>query len=371
MHCRFSGISINNCVHLAHILTSDRCAVHFKSPRIQGNDSSLSQLLSSAKVYQTSGISTYLDLSQIIDGKERIVTVRSSTSKLHIEQKSKTELRFFVPSDDKQRFLCYCKLLPERLMAEVFMKQSTSDHSKTDMNAARVLAAVLNAPQDEQILEYLLTEFGIGGLPDWYKDDIATLSAGSAELEVTSSSDGSDDSDDEGGSQTSVNSFAASASSGRSSAESADSHPPSRISQANTTTATSSLRASQSTGPVQSPLPQLPASTTIHPHRVSQPTVQVDPTPEAMLESQNKYINLLGRIRDAARKAKIPVHGAFDMSSLANAIEDQSGSESSYPTTTTAFGTRSLNQLQHDMKVGTAGELFVRILPVAPPPAKN
>jgi hypothetical protein len=127
------------------------------------------------------------------------------------------------------------------------------------------------------------------------------------------------------------------------------------------------LRASKSTGPVQSQLPQLPVSNTIHPHRVSQPIVQVDPTPEAMLESQNEYINLLSRIRDAARKAKIPVHGAFDMSSLAKAIEDQSDSESSYPTATTAFGTRSLNQLRHDMKVGAAGELFVRILPVVPP----
>lgn len=154
------------------MLISDRCALHLTSPRAQKNGSALFQLLSNAKVYQTSGISTYLDLSQRVNGKERIVTVRSSTSKLHIEQKVITELRIYVPSDDKQCFLCYCKLLPERLISEFFMKKSILYHFKTDTNAPRVLAAVLNAPRDEQILEELLREFGIRGLPDWCKNDM-------------------------------------------------------------------------------------------------------------------------------------------------------------------------------------------------------
>lgn len=192
-------------------------------------------------------------------------------------------------------------------------------------------------------------------------------------MEIISSSDGSDsshDSDNEGGSLTSVDSFAASASSGSSIADSTDSCPLFWISQTNTATAISSSKASQSTGPVQNALPQLPASTTIRLRRsVSQGLIPVDPTPEAMLESQNEYIDLLGRIRDAARKTKIPLYGAFGMSSLANAIDDQSDSESysTATTATTAFGTRSLNQLRHDMKIGAAGELVVRILLVASP----
>ena len=337
------------------MLTSDRCAVHFKSPRTQKNGSPLFQLLSKAKVYQTSGISTYLDLSQTVNGKERTVTIRCSTSKLHIEQKVMTELRIFVPSDDKQRFLCYCKLLPERLMSEVFMKQSISNHSKTDTNAARVLAAVLNAPRDEQMLEDLLTEFGIRGMPDWFKNDIANLSAGLAGLEIASSSDDSNGSDDESGPQTPVGSFPTSVSSSRSGAKSAtsiSSHPEST---------SSSLNTPPSAWTVSRPITQLPHAVTQLPHRVSRPSVPAESTLETRLESEDEYIRLLGCLRDAARKRTIPIHGSSEMSSLANTIEDHSDSDSSHPTTTTAFGTRSLNQLRHDMKIGAAGELFVKI----------
>lgn len=337
------------------MLTSDRCAVHFKSPRTQKNDSSLFQLLSEAKVYQTSGISTYLDLSQTVNGKERIVTDLCSTSKLHIEQKVMKELRIFVPRDDKQRFLCYCKMLPERLMSEVFMEPSTFSHSKTDTNAARILAAVLNAPRDEQMLEDLLTEFGIRRMPDWFKNDSADLSAGLAGLEIASSSDDSNSSDDDSGPQTSVDSFPTSGSSSRSgtkNATSISSYPEST---------SSSLSASLSDWTVSGPITQLPHAVTQRPNRISRRSIPAESTLETRLESQDEYISLLGWLRDAARKSTIPIHGSSEMSSLANATEDHSDSDSSHPTTTTAFGTRALNQLRHDMKIGAAGELFVNI----------
>ncbi|KAF4626332.1 hypothetical protein G7Y89_g11830 [Cudoniella acicularis] len=229
-----------------------RYAVHFKSPRSRGKDSSLFPLLSRAKVYQTSGISTFLDPPQIANSKETIVTVLNSTSKLHIEQKSLVGL----------------------------------------------------------------------------------------EIDSTSSSE---ESDDEGGSQTSIDSFAATASSSHSSALSDDS------------TSTFSSSPSPNTGTVPRSLAQLPEAITVHPHlpRVLPSVVHGDSVLRATLESQGEYVKLLGRIREAAREENIPTRGLFDMSSLTNAIEDESPSDS--PHTTTAFGTRTVNQLKHDMKIGAAG----------------
>lgn len=276
----------------------------------------------------------------MINGRKTIVTVPSSTSKLHIEQKSKTELRIYVPSEEKQRLLCYCKLLPERLISNFFMTKSDSDHSETDTNAARVVAAVLNAPQDKQILKDLLTQFGIRGLPEWFEKN----SAGS-----------SDESDDDGCSQTSIDTFAASVSSSRSSVESAGSDHSGRFGPADSTSTFAHSSPSRSAGTIPRPLP----------HQVSRPVVHGDSDSEAGLESQEEYVKLLGRIRDAAREADIPTQRPIDVSSSTNATENDPRSDSPYPTT--AFGSRSVNQLKHDMKLGAAGELYVRIVQAASP----
>lgn len=302
----------------------------------------------------------------MVNGKEEIKTALSSTSKLHIEQNRAKELRIFVPSDEKLRFVCYWKLLPEKLMSEVFMPLFS--YSKTDTNPARVLAAVLNAPANRQMLEDLLTEFGIRGLPDWCKDDMANLSANLTELKMASSSndsdgsdDGSDDSsDDENGSQTSVNSLPASLSlslSGAKSAASISSYSES---------ISSSSSAFRSASTVSRLITQSSHAITQHPHRVSQSPIPAETAPETFLESQNEYIRLLGNLMDAARQKTIPIHGSSELSS-ANVIEDHSDSDFSQPIMTTAFGTRALNQLRHDMKIGAAGELFVRSLLLHPP----
>lgn len=243
------------------------------------------------------------------------------------------------------------------------MKKSKSDHSETDMNAARVLAAVLNVPRDKHMLEDLLTEFGIRGLPEWSEDDVTGLSTG-LDITLTGSSD---ESDDEVGSQTSIDSFATSASGSRSSAESADSDHSARIDQADSTSTFSSSSPSHRTGTTPRPRVQATERITIHPHshRVSAPAVHGDSESGAGLESQDEYVKLLGRIRNAAREADIPIHGPFNMSALTNAIENEPRSDSPHPTT--AFGTRSVNQLKHDMKMGAAGELFVRIVQVVSP----
>jgi hypothetical protein len=98
----------------------DRCAVHFQCPSTWGNNLSLFRLVSEVSVYQSDDITSLLELSQIADGKTNLTSVRSSKSKLHIDQKNKGKLRIYVPRDEKQRLLCYQKLLPEKMLSDVF-----------------------------------------------------------------------------------------------------------------------------------------------------------------------------------------------------------------------------------------------------------
>jgi hypothetical protein len=348
---------------------TDSCAVHFKSPRTRGADPSLFQLLSRVKVYQSSGISTFLDLSQTANGRETIITVRSSTSTVHIEKKSKTELRIYVPREENKRILCYCKLFPERLISDIFMLRADSDPSKTNTNVARVVAAVLNAPLDKHLLKDLLTEFGITQLPKWFEKDIASLETGLAELEIDSAGF-SNESGDEGGSQTSIDILTASVSSSCSDAGSASSDHSARVDPANSTSTFSPLGPSRSIGTIPKSLPQLPGITSTHPqrHRLPHPIIHEDSNSEPRLDSQEEYIKLLGKIRDAAREADIPTQGPIDVSPSITATEDKQHSDSPHPTT--AFGSRSVNQLKHDFKLGAAGELYVRIVPAMSPNKK-
>lgn len=75
---------------------------------------------------------------------------------------------------------------------------------------------------------------------------------------------------------------------------------------------------------------------------------------------QSEYRRLLNNVIAAAKSKRggFPTRGAFNLDSLLNALAINSDTDpASYES---PFGIRSENQLAHDMKIGAAGELYVR-----------
>lgn len=76
-----------------------------------------------------------------------------------------------------------------------------------------------------------------------------------------------------------------------------------------------------------------------------------------------RYERLLDRVINAAQNASFPSKGSFDMSSLRTALVRYSDYRSFDGTDDESMvrGFRSANQLERDMKVGAAGELYVSL----------
>jgi hypothetical protein len=117
-------------------------------------------------LYQSDDITSSLELSQVADGKKNLVSVCNSKSKLHIDQENNGKLRIYIPRDKRQRLLCY-KLLPEKMVSDVFKQLLGYFLSPTGLDIVRVLVTVLNVPQDQEMLDELLEHFGIRQLPEY------------------------------------------------------------------------------------------------------------------------------------------------------------------------------------------------------------
>jgi hypothetical protein len=79
---------------------------------------------------------------------------------------------------------------------------------------------------------------------------------------------------------------------------------------------------------------------------------------------QSEYRRLLNNVIAAAKSKRggFPTRGAFNLDGLFNALSISSDTDpASYDS---PFGVRSKNQLDHDMKIGAAGELYVRSKPI-------
>jgi hypothetical protein len=350
---------------LAYSQAFDRCAVHFQCPSTQGNNLSLFRLISEVRVYQSDDISSLLELSQIADGKTNLISVCSSKSKLHIDQENKGKLRVYVPRDEKQRLLCYQKLLPEKMLSDVFKEIPGSVPSVAGPNAVRVLATLLNVPRDQEMLDELLEDFGIRQLPKGLEEAIAALSGDEAKLEMNPLSS-SDDSDDESGCHSSCGSLTSMArsSKNRSSTDSlfsTFSNKAVRNDNESSVSYSNALRSNSTASIPHVQLPQAISSTQVKP--VLSPVIHQNPSSLPNVDDQEQYKRLLGRIINAAKEADIPTRGAFNMNALVReivSIQDSGDDENfSDPSYTNAFGDRSVNQLKHDMKIGVAGELFV------------
>jgi hypothetical protein len=297
-------------------------------------------LLLQAEVYETDGIVRNLVYTQ----KVETVTVQLHKSKFHISEDSGV-LKIYVPKDRKDQELCFLQLLPTKIFNEVMMGKKTSNSTlASDSEAVRIIAALFQS--SDEVVSDLLDDAGIIPLP--YPDEFdyeASEQAPSVAEPVIQYEDHSR-----------LNKEAEPAAPPREdrgqSPEESVSSPGSRLlsptppssHRTNYRAATPTYR--QPSISSFSPRPSTPLSNEFAPFSVN--------------SGQAEYCRLLSNIIAAAKSKRggFPIRGAFNLDDLLNALPIESDAEPiSYEL---PFGVRSENQLAHDMKMGAAGELYVR-----------
>jgi hypothetical protein len=270
---------------------------------------------------------------------DETVIINVSKTNIHIEE-SPEGLNIYVPKDSKDQEICYLRQLPTKLFNETMMAELDSNSSLAfDSTAVSIITAIF-ASSDE-VVDLVLEEAGIVPVPypDQYKEEIQQ-----SQPEDALPSPGIDQQ------QTAESETASGMATPGVSTSSARSNNFS-------STATSSRQASYQPS-VTSPSIQLFSS----PPRSSSGAVLQDAAPHPFIpdNSRVEYRRLLDNIITAARNKRgaFPSQGVFNLDTLLNALPVEAAREdNNYDL---PFGVRNENQLAHDIKVGAAGELYVR-----------
>ena len=269
-----------------------------------------------AIVYQSDEVTRAVDLK--LDG--RVLATQTTSGNLHLESDN-SSLRLYVPKDRKARVICYIAQIPERLVMHWAM---------ADMAAVKVIGDVFKAPTDA--LDGLLLELGIPEVPD-----LQTF------VDEESGGEG-DETDTEDVSQISGSTYTRANSS----------------SFARTTPSVSSFVAKTSTTAVtqsRASTPEVLSISTSLGRQIIGSAAPVNTIEEAVSQTNDyitKYKALLDRVISAGEESNFPTNFAFLQAS--NAVE----SDAPDPNSDTIFGVRSQDAIAHDMKIGAAGELYVR-----------
>ncbi len=311
------------------------CATHFGSPRAKNDGQALYQLLLRAKVYETDSIIGSIE--HTLDGETVIINV--SKTNIHIEESSEG-LKIYVPKDSKDQEMCYLRQLPTKLFNETMMAELDNNSNLAfDSTAVSIITAIF-ASSDE-VVDLVLEEAGIVPVPypDQYEGEIQQ-----SQQEDVLPSPGIDQ-------QQSAESETASG------IATPDVSSFSTRSNSFSATATSSRLASYHPN-VTSPSIQLRGS----PQRPSSGPVLPETAPHHFMpeNSRVEYLRLLGNIITAARNKRgaFPWQGVFNLDALLNALPVEAVWDvNNYDL---PFGVRNKNQLNHDIEVGAAGELYVR-----------
>jgi hypothetical protein len=328
-------------VILGGSLVHFRCAVHYESPWARGGDESLYHLLRRAELYKTDGIDSNLVLFQ--DGRK--ISVCSSTSTLHIEHKDRQALRIYVPKHESDQELCFQSMLPERLLSDLIMKSpSTTTTQVVDPHCARILASIFKSSPD--ILDKLLKHFGI--------------------IEIETPLDTDEDTDeDQATSEDTVSDYSSSLRN-YSDIDPAHTYGDSRAARRVSTKCPGRFGLfGKSVSATPSEDDASISTLSEQQSQFSSPSEDAKTISEGELDTRDEledYKALLDKIIEASRTTTIPHVGPFNFDGIYNALpsdepEEEAPTTSEFPL---AFGKRSLNQLKHDMKIGAAGELFVR-----------
>jgi hypothetical protein len=274
----------------------------------------------------------------------KTVTVEVHRSKLHISEDSGV-LKIYVPKDRKDQELCFLQLLPTKLFNEVMMGKKTKNSTlASDSEAVRIIAALFMS-SDEVVCD-LLDDAGIIPVPYPDEFDAEAFEQAPSIVEPTIQHEDHsrvnretelDESPREGRGQS----------------------PEERVSSPGSGLFSTTSPPSYSTNyRAATPTYRQPFTSSFS-SRPSTPRSN-EFTHFSVNSGQAEYRRLLSNVIAAAKSKRggFPTRGAFNLDDLLNALPIESDAEPicyDLP-----FGVRSENQLAHDMKVGAAGELYVR-----------
>jgi hypothetical protein len=317
----------HTCLFIDRIkLTTCRCALHYRSVKVHNSGQEIYHTFQNASIYKSEGFTKTLALYY----RGITVTAASDRGVFHLEG-TEEALQLFVPRDKKQREKCYLTQLPKALMSYLLID---------DPRAVSVLLMVIQA--SVHVLDEVLDEEGFVRVPDGY---LPSSEQENVSIEEDSHSDAAVDSPDNFPSR---GTDALMPLSTRLSAST-------RTSGYEVISATSSSRTSSPYVDVER----------VDRRRVSEPPSSSDlvPNSETAIDAQtfltqvSPYVRFLDRIIQIARRTGLPsilARSVRAMGNVQNYADDALREELA-----TAFGSRSENQLAHDIKLGAAGELFV------------
>ncbi|KAJ5982538.1 hypothetical protein N7451_012638 [Penicillium sp. IBT 35674x] len=311
----FISSPTRNIRHKAHAIL--RVAATFNSPRYHANDAELYELLRTANIEVAETIVTVLRISQgstPVDVEERI-------AKLHISEDAAL-LSIYLPRDRKAQELCFCDLLPRKVVDLLMRDPVTQILESFDDEMVRVMIMIFSI--HPAALDLVLDREGV------------------AEIEVVNEDIQIDDDfpseawDEPGTCDNGDLAQSTSADTSISTPTLQNDEPSIQTADRQITTAL------HSSGPGYNRLVPISSLNSHAP------------------EENAHYLRLLSHVLERARRASFPSSRAFDMFQLhqtlpgAESISNYEGFDG--PDIRNAF--RSDNQLERDKKVGAAGELY-------------
>lgn len=135
-------------------LEYNRVAFHFNSPKLKPNGRYLFNLLRTAKVYTTEGISSELHLSQ--DGK--LYCHIKERSDLHVRE-HESQLEIFVSKNKKEQEFCFSSKLSKHLFQWLMTEPISHISNTLDSRGFFVVNKILNSRCS--VLAQILEEDGI------------------------------------------------------------------------------------------------------------------------------------------------------------------------------------------------------------------
>jgi hypothetical protein len=307
-------------------LTACRCALHYRSVKVHNSGQEIYHAFQNASIYKSEGFTKTLTLSY----RGITVTATSDRGVFHLEG-TEEALQLFVPRDNKQREKCYLTQLPKALMSYLLID---------DPRAVRAFLQVIQA--SVHVLDEVLDEEGIVRVPDGY---LPSSEQAEVSIEEDTHSDAAVDSPDNFPSR------------------GTDVLMPTST-RLSVSTHTSGYEVLSATSFSRTSSPYVDVER-VDRRRVPDPSSSSYLVPnsetainaQASLAQESPYVRFLTRIIQIARRTALPSILARSVRSMGNVqtrVDDTLREELA-----TAFGTRSENQLAHDIKLGAAGELFV------------
>lgn len=296
--------------------------------------------MKSSETLETEKITAELRLNQ--DGES--LTVEKETATLHIDESSSV-LKFYVPRNQRSQDVCFNSKLPTRLCEWMMTAPMTGIRDHVPVEAIGAVQSVLNV--GNSALSEILDERGI--LQIDIADDLGS------EYEEFDETEGEEDIQE-------PEEYQVNRTSGVSGIPVALTHMAQPVTQIQ------GRSGSDSTSPVEHTPPSSVSLRDDSPSVIDEDGIFLtaqsrNASSEPRLyrtviaeEAVSSYTALLRKTVDIARLAEFPSHGVFDMSALRFALTEGDFEDAAMVGN---YRLHSNSQLERDMKIGAAGELYV------------